>query len=138
MTAPDRVTIAVADLRTLTGVELFGALAHAGLTRRGLASALVALQDPDGDPAEGLAGMHFLQAVALELAMRERPEVPPTWEEAQRWDVTADLADDGEDLLEMDRREYRVAAAVVTGLAPDLAVALPVAEVEEFAKRRAG
>lgn len=137
MTTPERVAVAAADLRTLTGAELFASLARAHLTRARLALALASLQDPDGDPDLGLAGMRFLQAVALELALRERPEVPPTWEDAQRWDVVADLSE-GEDPLEVDRREYRVAAAVATGLDTDAAMATPVVEVEEFARRRAG
>jgi hypothetical protein len=134
---PERVAVSGADLRSLTGAELFAGLARARLTRARLALALAALQDPDGDPDLGLAGFRFLQAVALELALRGRPEVPPTWEDAQRWDVVADLSE-GEDPLEVDRREYRVAAAVATGLDPEEAMAAPVLEVEEFARRRAG
>ena len=137
MTAPDRVTVAASDLRTLTGAELFTALAYAGLTRAGLTEALAAIQDPQGDPAWGLKGMRFLQATALVLALRNRPDPAPTWEDAQAWDVLADLAET-EDPLEADRREYRVAAAIATGLAPDVAVDLPVADVEVFARRRAG
>lgn len=134
---PDRVTVSAADLRTLTGAELFGALAHAGLTRARLVDALAALQDENGDPSLGLAGMRFLQAVALELALRERPEVRPSWEDAMAWDVQADLSE-GEDVLEADRREYRVAAAIATGLPPDQAEAVTVLDVEEYARRRAG
>jgi hypothetical protein len=138
MTTPERVAVSTAELRSLTGAELFGALAHAHLTRAGLSAALEALQDPEGDPDLGLAGMRFLQAVALELALRNGPDPAPTWTEAQRWDVTADLAEDGEDPLEADRREYRVAAAIATGLAPDAAEGLAVVEVEALARRRAG
>lgn len=138
MTTPDRVSIAAADIRTLSGVELFGALAHAGLTRSRLVEALAAIQDPDGNPSHALAGMRFLQAVALALALREDPDPAPTWADAQRWDVVADMTDAGADPLEADRREYRVAAAVATGLPMDEAERLPVADVEEFARRRAG
>ena len=136
-TTPERIDVDAADLRTLTGAELFGALAHAGLTRARLVDALAALQDPNGDPALGLAGMRFLQAVALELALRERPEVPPTWADAMGWDVQAPNLDQ-EDALEEDRRDYRVAASIATGLPPDRVEAVPVADVEEFARRRAG
>lgn len=136
MTTPDRVTVAASDLRTLTGVELFGALAHARLSRQGMVEALAALQDPDGDPALGLAALRFLQAVALELALRERPDPAPTWEDAMGWDVTADMTDEGEDPLAAERRDYRVAASLATGLAPDLAESLPVVDVEAFAARR--
>lgn len=135
MTTPDRVTVAAADLRTLTGAELFACLARAGLTRARLSLALEAIQDPEGNPNLGLAGMRFLQAVALELALRERPEPAPTWRDAQAWDVVADLSE-GEDPLEADRREYRVAAAVATGLPMEEAEALPVLDVEAFAARR--
>jgi len=133
---PERVTVKATDLASLTGAELFGALAHAGLTRRGLVDALAALQDPDGDPALGLAGMRFLQAVALEISLRNGPGA--TWEDAQAWDIRADLAEGPEDTLAQDRREYRVGAALVTGLDPDAAMALEVTEVEAFAKRRRG
>lgn len=132
---PDRVTVAATDLRTLTGAELFTCLAYANLTRAGLAESLAAIQDPEGDPAWGLRGMRFLQATALVLALRNRPDPPPTWEDAQGWDVVADLADT-EDPLEADRREYRVAAAIATGLTADQAEDLPVAEVEVYAARR--
>ena len=138
MTAPERVTVRARELATLTGVELFGALAHANLTRAGVAASLASLQDPDGDPALGLAGMRFLQAAALELALRDRPDPAPTWDDAQRWDVVADLTEAGEDPLAQDRRDYRIAAAIVTGLPPDLAMAEAVADVEEFARRRTG
>lgn len=136
MSAPERVTVASADLRTLTGAELFGALAHAHLTRASLVGALAALQDPAGDAALALAGIRFLQGVALELALRERPDPAPTWADAQAWDVTADLAEAGEDPLAQDRREYRVAASMATGLTPDLAEALPITDVEAFAAAR--
>jgi hypothetical protein len=132
---PDKVTVAASDLRTLTGAELFTALSYAGLTRAGLTEALAAIQDPDGDPAWGLRGMRFLQATALVLALRNRPDPAPSWEDAQGWDVTADLADE-EDPLDADRREYRVAASIATGLPPDQAEAIPVADVEVFAARR--
>lgn len=135
MTRPDVVTLAAADLRSLSGVELFAALARAGLTRAGLVDALGAIQDPNGDPLQALAGMRFLQAVALGMALRNRPDPAPTWEDAQGWDVTADMAE-AEDPLDVDRREYRVAAAVATGLDPTVAEALPVVEVEAFARRR--
>jgi hypothetical protein len=135
VTAPERVTVAAADLATLTGVELFAALAHAGLTRSRLVEALAAIQDPEGNPNVALRGMRFLQATALELALREDPEPRPTWEDAQGWDVTADLSEVG-DPLAQDRREYRVAAAVATGLDPDAAEDLAVADVEEYARVR--
>lgn len=132
---PDRVTVAASDLRTLTGAELFRCLAWADLTRAGLSEALAAIQDPEGNPAWGYRGMRFLQATALVLALRERPDPAPTWEDAQGWDVTADMAE-VEDPLEVDRREYRVAASIATGLPPDQAEGVPVADVEVFAARR--
>lgn len=137
MTAPRRVVIAASDLRTLTGAELFTCLAWSGLTRAGLTEALSALQDPEGDPGWGLRGMRFLQGAALVLQLRDHPDPRPTWEEAMEWDVTADLAE-AEDPLEADRLEYRVAAAIATGLSPQEAELVPVAEVEAFARRRAG
>jgi hypothetical protein len=137
MTTPDRVTVAAQDLRTLTGAELFTCLAWAGLTRAGLTEALGAIQDPEGDPVWGLRGYRFLQATALVLLLRGHPDPAPTWEEAQAWDVVADLSE-GEDPLEADRREYRVAASIATGLPPDQAEEVPVADVEVFARRRAG
>jgi hypothetical protein len=132
---PTKVSVAAADLRTLTGAELFTCLAYANLTRAGLAEALGALQDPEGDASWGLRGMRFLQATALVLALRERPDPAPTWEDAQAWDVVADLSE-AEDPLEEDRREYRVAASIATGLPPDQAEDVPVADVEVFAARR--
>lgn len=137
MTAPLRVVVAAGDLRSLTGAELFTCLAWAGLTRAGLTEALQALQDPDGDPSWGLRGIRFIQGAALVLQLRDHPDPRPTWEEAMEWDVTADLAE-AEDPLEADRREYRVAAAIATGLPPDQAELVPVVDVEAFAKRRAG
>jgi hypothetical protein len=137
MTTPTRVVVAASDLRTLTGAELFTCLGWAGLTRAGLTEALSNLQDPNGDPGWGLRGIRFLQGAALVLQLRDHPDPRPTWEDAQGWDVTADLAEE-EDPLEADRREYRVAASIATGLPPELAVAVPVADVEAFARRRAG
>lgn len=137
MTAPRKVIVAAADLRTLTGAELFTCLAWAGLTRAGLTEALSALQDPEGDPAWGLRGIRFLQGAALSVQLRDHPDPRPTWEEAMEWDVTADLAE-AEDPLEVDRREYRVAAAIATGLTPEEAELVPVVDVEAFARRRAG
>lgn len=134
MTTPERHTIRGADLATLTGVELFQALAHAHLTRADLEPAIAALQDPHGDPGLGLAALRFLQAVALAMAVREGSTA--TWADAQAWDVTADLADAGEDPLAVERREYRVATSLVTGLPPDVAEALPVADVAEYARVR--
>jgi len=135
MTTPDRITVAASDLRTLTGAELFTALAWAGLTRARLVDALEALQDPDGNPNLGLRAMRFLQATALVLALRERPDPAPTWEDAQSWDVVADLAE-GEDPLEADRRDYQVAASIATGLPPDQVEDLQVSTVEVFAQAR--
>lgn len=137
MTAPRKVIVAAADLRTLTGAELFTCLAWAGLTRAGLTEALANLQDPEGDPAWGLRGIRFLQGAALSVQLRDHPDPRPTWEEAMEWDVTADLAE-AEDPLEVDRREYRVAAAIATGLTPEEAELVPVVDVEAFARRRAG
>lgn len=138
MTQPTKVVVGVAAIRTLTGSELFGALAHAGLRRGHVEAALEALRSPEGDPDLALAGIRFLQAVALELALRNASAngQVPTWEEAQRWDVTADMTEPGESIVEAERREYRVAASLATGLHPDAAEALPVADVDAFARAR--
>jgi len=130
--------IRLADVRDLTGAETFEALARAGLTRRRLPQALEAVRDPDGNPTHALAGMRFLQAAALELELRRRPVPAPTWEDAMGWHVEADLTDGDAPELEAERREYRVAASILTGLPPDAAEALPIADVEAFAKVRNG
>lgn len=130
------MVLSQATLASLTGVELFTALAQVGLSRARLELALAAITDPDGDPALALQGLRFLQAAALVLALRSHPDPAPTWEEAQEWSVTADMTDPGEDPLTAERREYRVAAALVTGLPGEEAEGLPVAEVAAFAEAR--
>jgi hypothetical protein len=132
-----RVVIRTGAVRSLSGVELFEALARAGLRRSELEPALEAIRDADGDPALALRGMRFLQAMALALELRADPVPAPTWAEAQRWDIEADATEQGED-LEADRSEYRVAASIATGLPPDQAEQLSVDEVERFARIRAG
>jgi len=135
MSTPRRVTVTYADIRGMSGVELFSALAHAGLRRSQVDAALGAIVDPDGDPELALRGLRLLQAVALELELRRDLDDPPSWQDAQRWQVEADMRDE-RDPLEAERREYRVAASLATGLPPDAAEQLPVEDVDAFARAR--
>lgn len=131
---PRQVIVRAADLRSLTGAELFTALGLAGLTRARLPDAVAALQDPDGNPNVGLQAIRFLQATALQLRRREGDDA--TWEDAQSWDVLADMTETAEEALEAERQEYRVAGSVVTGLPMDQVDELPVTVVDAFTTAR--
>jgi hypothetical protein len=132
VTTPDRITLDAEDLAGLTGAELFGALAHAGLTRAGLPAALAALSNPDGDPALGLQAYRFLQGVALEFALRNGPG--PTWEDAQRWDVVS--TGDTRDPLVADRAEYRAAVSILAAVPLAEAESIPLGDLEALARVR--
>ena len=135
MTAPVRVTVTYDDVRGLAGFELYRALRLAGLRRVELEAATAALQDDAGDVELAYRGILFLQAVALELALREDRQPPPTWDDAQRWDVRGAEVDVADPLAE-DERRYRANAAVVTGLPPDDAMRVAVGDVAEIARAR--
>jgi len=135
VSAPRRVLVAYDDVRSLAGYELYRALRRAGLRRGQLVEATAALESDDGDPDLAYRAILFLQAVALELELREAPDPAPTWDDAQGWDVRAGSPGEADPLAD-DERAYRVAASIATGLPADDAMRVPIADVEAFARAR--
>jgi hypothetical protein len=128
MSEPRHVVVTLAAIRTLTALEIARANALVGLRQADVQRFLRLLDSPTAPPEEVERGVELLYAWAYQLERREAPAT--TWEEAQTWRVTVDLAVVDE---EADAEATAsVQAAVITGLPPDVAGHLTVAQLEEY------
>lgn len=130
---PRRVTVTLAGIRSLTILEVARASAIAGVARADTERLLRSLNDPKGAPADLERAAELLYAWALMLERRSDPAL--TWADAQSWRVTFDL--DAPDAIADAEAEATVAAAIATGLTPDAAGALTLAQAEAYDRRGA-
>jgi hypothetical protein len=125
---PREVTVTLAGIRSLTILEIARACAISGVRRDEAERLLRSLNDPAGDPADLERAAELLYAWALVLERRRDPSL--SWEQAQTWRVVFDL--DAVDPIAEAEAEASVSAAIATGLAPDVAGQLTLAQAEAY------
>lgn len=131
MTDPRAVTVTLAGIRSLTILEVARASAIAGVRQGDARRLLRSLNDPAGDPADVELAATLLYAWALMLERRAEPGL--TWEQAQTWRVVLELG--STDPIAEAEAEATVAAALMTGLPPDVAGGLTLAQAEQYGQR---
>jgi hypothetical protein len=129
---PRAVVVTIADIRSLTWLEVARAAVIAGVKRRDWIRYIRAVGDEDAEPADQLAGALLGYAWAYVLVRRDEPGV--TWDQAQTWDVQID-ATAGPDPIAEAEADARVEAALATGLPPAIAGDLSIAELEAYETR---
>ena len=128
---PRAVVLTWADSMSLTVLEQARACVLAGIGQRDASRLQRAILEDEASPDDVLAGTMLWYAIAYELELRRDPSV--TWEEAQRWRVQFDPAgrDQRAELLEAES-EARVTAALATGIPPDAAGDLSMADLAAY------
>jgi hypothetical protein len=126
---PRRVVLSLADLRRLTILERARACAIAGVAERDLRRLVEIVTRGSGSPEDVELGAVLFYAIALQLERRHDPGL--TWETAQTWDVGLDL-DGPEDPVAEAEARAGVEAAAATGLPPDVAGALTLAQLDAY------
>lgn len=127
-----RVVLTLADLRRLTILERARAAATVGVAERELAPLLRAVVGRDGSPEEIERAVELLYAIAYQLGRRLEPAL--TWEEAQTWDLALDL--EAADPVAEAEATASVEAALATGLPPDVAGELSLAQLDAYRAAR--
>jgi hypothetical protein len=128
---PRRVVVTLADTRRLTVLERARACALAGIAPADIGPLLRAVAGERGDAHTLETGVLVLYAIAYELELRLDRSL--TWEEAQTWALGLDLEtepDAGEELAAEESVEY----AIATGLAPEVAGNLTMAQLDAYRK----
>jgi hypothetical protein len=129
---PRRVVLTLADTRRLTVLERARACALAGVAPADIGPLLRAVAGNTGDATMLETGVTILYAIAYQLERRRDPAL--TWETAQTWELALDLetraADAGDEL----EAEESVDAAIATGLPPDVAGNLTMAQLDAYRK----
>jgi hypothetical protein len=126
---PRPVTLTLAGIRSLTILEVARACAITDVRYADAQRLIRDLGRPEGaDPAELARGTELAYALALMLERRRDPAL--TWEQAQTWALVFDL--DAADPIADAEAEATVAAAVATGLPPDVAGALTIAQADAY------
>lgn len=133
---PRTVVLTWADGMSLTVLEQARACVLAGVGQREAARLQRAIIDESADPEDMLRGTLLWYAIAYELELRRDPGI--SWEEAQRWRVQFDPAgrDQRAELLEAEA-EARVTAALATGIPPEQAGDLSMADLAAYRDVRA-
>ena len=131
MSEPRPVTVTLAGIRSLTILEIARAAAISDVPRGDAERLLRSLNDPAGNPADLERAALMLYAWALMLERRANPAL--TWEQAQTWRVTFDL--DAADPIAEAEAAASVEAAIATGLPPDVAGSLTLAQSEAYIRR---
>jgi hypothetical protein len=133
---PRRIVLTWADSMSLTVLEQARACVLAGIGQRDAARLQRALIDESASPDDVLRGTTLWYAIAYELELRRDPSI--TWEEAQRWRLAFDPAgrDTRAELLEAEA-EARVTAALATGIPPEQAGDLSMADLAAYRDVRA-
>jgi hypothetical protein len=129
MTEPRPYTLTWGLVRGLTNLEVARALATAGLRTSSWETTFRQYLRSELEPDQVLEVMTFLYAVAWQTAKRTEPGL--TWDEVQTWRVEFD-ADASLDVVAEAEARASVDAAIVTGLAPDVAGDLTLAQMEEY------
>lgn len=125
---PRRVVLTLADLRGMTVLERARACAVAGVAERDLAGLLRTVSARQGDPAELEAAVTLLYAMVYQLERRRDPAAD--WPTVQTYDVALDL-EAGDPIADAEARAA-VDAAIVTGLPPDVAGDVTMAQLERY------
>lgn len=125
-----RVVLTLADTRRLTILERARACALAGIAEAELGPLLRAVAGRKGDPAALERGALLLYALAYQLERRLDPGV--SWEVAQSWDLALDL--EADDPLAEAEATASVDAAIATGLPPNVAGELTLAQLDAYRK----
>ena len=133
---PRRVVLSWADSMSLTVLEQARACVLAGVGQREAARLQRSIVDESADPDDMLRGTTLWYAIAYELELRRDPSI--TWEEAQRWRVVFDAAgrDQRAEMQEAEA-EARVSAALATGIPPEQAGELSMADLAAYRDVRA-
>jgi hypothetical protein len=126
-----RVVLTWADSMGLTVLEQARACVLAGVGQRDAGRLQRAIIDDSASPEDVLQGTLLWYAIAYELELRRDPST--TWADAQAWDVKFDPAgrDQRAELLEAEA-EARVTAALVTGIPPEQAGELSMADLAAY------
>jgi hypothetical protein len=128
MIEPRRVTLTLGDIRGLTILEAARANSAADVRQSDVGRLLRILDNPGAEPALIEKAFTLLYAYAWQLERRADPST--TWEAAQTWRVTVDVSAVN---AEADSDAVTsVRAAVVTGLPPDEAGKLTLAQMDEY------
>jgi hypothetical protein len=130
LTEPRKVTVTIAGIKSLTILEVARATVIANVKRTDAERLLRTIIDPDADPAELERGTLLLYAWAFQLVKRDEPEA--TWQDAQTWRLEFDL-DAPDDIAEAEA-EARIHASLVSGLPPDVAQNLTLADMGIYAE----
>jgi hypothetical protein len=131
MIEPRPVTVTMAGIRSLTILEIARASAISDVPRGDAERLLRSLNDPNGNPADLERAALMLYAWALMLERRANPAL--SWDEAQTWRVTLDL--EAVDPIAEAEASASVEAAVATGLPPDVAGNLTLAQSDAYVRR---
>jgi len=126
---PREVILTRGAVRGLTVLEGARACAIAGVRATESDALMRRLLRGEGDPDELLRATELMYACALMLERRRDPSL--SWDEAQRWRVVFDV--DADDSIADAEAEASVAAALATGLPPDVAGQLTLAQTEAYA-----
>jgi hypothetical protein len=129
---PRRVVLELADLRRLTILERARACAVAGIAEADIGPLLRAVTSRNGSPETLERAVTVLYAIAYQLARRVDPST--SWDDAQTWDLALDLerADPEADA----EARASVEASLATGLPPDQAGSLTLAQLDAYRELR--
>jgi hypothetical protein len=128
------VTLTLAGIRSLTILEIARACATTDVRTTEAQRLIRSLGHPDGaEPAELVRATELAYALALMLERRHDPTL--TWQQAQTWRLIFDL--DAADPIADAEAEAAVAAAIATGLPPDVAGQLTLAQAEAYGEHAA-
>lgn len=132
---PRRLVLTGADTHRLTVIERARACALVGIGEKDIGPLIRAVTLHNADAATLETGATLLYAIAYQLERRIDPGV--TWEIAQTWDLAFDL--ETGDAVADAAAEASVEAALATGLPPNVAGDLTLAQIDAYrkhAKRR--
>ena len=129
---PRRVVLRLADLRRLTVLERARACAVAGIAESDIGDLLRAVTGHTGSPETLERAVTLLYAIAYQLGRRLDPEL--AWLDVQTWDLALDLetADAEEDAA----ARASIEASLATGLPPDVAGDLTLAQLDAYRELR--
>ena len=129
---PVRVVLTLADTRRLTILERARACAVAGIAEADIGPLLRAVASHNGSPETLERAVTLLYAIAYQLGRRLDPEL--SWSAAQAWDLALDLetADAEADAA----ARASVEASLATGLPPDAAGELTLAQLDAYRELR--
>ena len=128
-----KVVLPLPALRGLTILERARAAAAAGVAERDIGRLMQALVTHDGSPDDLVTGALLFYAIVWQLERRRDPGL--TFDEVQTFDVALDLDALLDDVAEAEA-QASVEASIATGLPPDEAGALTLAQLDAYADVR--